>query len=493
MDTQDYIRKSLDRLSEQTGVYMFKNADDATLYVGKAVNLKKRVSSYFQKGDLALKTLTFVPQIQTIEHIETVSELDALLLEADLIKKLKPKYNIIWKDDKHPLYIKISIFAEFPKITTVRKEDDRRAFYVGPFPSGRTARVVLQSLRKVFPYCAQNRLGKRSCFYTHLGLCDPCPSVVIKLPPKLYREEKKRYRANIYAIKKILEGKSTAVLNGLIKEMEDYAKKEEYERAAQIRNQIRELRYITQQHFPSGVYLSHPDYTKEEQQKELAAFRELLIDIHHESPLAFRVPDVLRRLECFDISNTMGQEGTGSMVTFVHGRAEKGLYRRFRIRLVKTPNDTAMLDEVLRRRFQHPEWGSADIILVDGGKAQLGTASQVLKEMGIALPVVGLAKRLEELVVPLASSDRPFRLVRLKPGSPQYHLLTRIRDEAHRFAISYHRSLRSIWGHIAAHAANYRSDNSQSSKHSRFCPANTGIGRPKETSAIKTSPETRSV
>lgn len=443
LEVKRKLAKELGKLPQKCGVYLFKDASNATLYVGKAINLKRRVFSYFQRHDLEGKTALFVPKIAFLRYTETISEFDALLLEAELIKKYRPKFNVIWRDDKHYLYIKISLKEEFPKITLVRKEDDPRAVYFGPFPSGYIAKLVLKRLRHAFPYCSEPRLGSRTCFYNHLGLCNPCPSAIAKLAKAAYQREKRRYRRNIYHLKRILDGKSVTVMNELQRIMDTYSREQKFEQAAKVRDQLRELRYITQQRLSIASYISEPKRSSEEQLKEMESFSKLLASFHQETPFRFPPPALARRIECFDVSNIVGKQATGSLVTFIEGGPDKAYYRRFRIRAAPTPNDVLMIGEVIKRRLNHQEWGKPDVVLVDGGKAQVNAAITALVEKKVSCCVLGLAKSFEELIVPLESNELKYRKLRLKPGSSEFFLLTRIRDEAHRFAVSYHRLLQS--------------------------------------------------
>ena len=205
------------RLPELNGVYVFKDQKRTILYIGKAVNLKKRVSSYFQKKNLAQKIINLVERVVNIEIIPVTTELEALLLEAKLIKLHKPKYNVIWKDDKHYIYIKITNDT-FPRILFTRREEERNGTYFGPFPSARIVRELLKYLRFLFPYCTQNPKVKRSCFYTHLRLCNPCPADIIKMPASQYLTCKRIYLANVRQIKWLLTGRINFVKNYLQKQ-----------------------------------------------------------------------------------------------------------------------------------------------------------------------------------------------------------------------------------------------------------------------------------
>ncbi len=433
-------QKKLKALPIKTGVYIMRAADNHVLYVGKARNLSQRVGWYFQNSSiLEAKTSMMVGQIADIDHIETVSELDALLLEASLIKKYRPKYNVIWRDDKHPLYIKITSQDQYPRVMTTRREEEKNATYFGPFPSSRIARQVLRFLRKVFPYCTQRTLGK-ACFYTHLGLCNPCPSWIAILPPGKVAIEKRKYRRSIRLLTRALSGESESIMNELKKDMKMYAKRMEYEKAQQVKKNIEMLTYVTQLHFESTQYLTNPNLASDIRKKQVEELRMWLLELAKKEPRLFPVPHMLARIECFDISNLAGKLAVGSMVVFIDGESQTSLYRRFKIRLPPVSNDPAMIGEILKRRLNHPEWAFPQLLIVDGGRTQVAAAQKVLGETHGDIFIAGLAKKREELILPL--SDGTFLLSELPKRSGGRFLLQQVRDEAHRFAITYHKLLR---------------------------------------------------
>ncbi|KKR49781.1 MAG: excinuclease ABC subunit C, excinuclease ABC subunit C [Microgenomates group bacterium GW2011_GWC1_41_8] len=410
------------------GIYQFLNNEGEILYVGKAINLKNRVKSYFQKNLLSPKTQQLVKQIKTIKTVKTESEFDALLLEAKLINSLQPKYNITWRDDKHPLYIKITP-EEFPKIQTVRREDDKKSVYFGPFPSATTVRQTLKFLREIFPYCSEKRIGKRPCFYSHIGLCDPCPNDIASRIGSDYQEGLKRYRNNIFMIRKVLEGKAPSVVRQLQKYMKQYSNNSEFEQAAQVKHQLDKIEYLRQMRTPVREYMKNPNLYDDMRQEELSELASVLGQTS------------LSHIEGFDISNIQGTHATGSMVTFIDGEPEKSYYRRFKIRLKNTPDDTFMMHEMLLRRLAHEDWPYPDLIMVDGGKGQINAARHAMHLTNISIPLIGLAKRLEEILVP--QQNDTFKTIRLPESSKALHLVQRIRNEAHRFANTYHRKLRA--------------------------------------------------
>ncbi|MBI4136444.1 UvrB/UvrC motif-containing protein, partial [Candidatus Roizmanbacteria bacterium] len=352
----------------------------------------------------------------------------ALLLEAKLINRIQPKYNITWRDDKHPLYIKITR-EEFPKIHTVRREDDQQSVYFGPFPSASTVRQTLKFLREIFPYCSEKRMGRRPCFYSHIGLCDPCPNWISSLSGDNYQAEVKRYRKNISMICKLLDGKAPSLIHQLEKHMSKLAAAEQFEQAAQVKRQLDKIEYLRQMRTPVKEYMKNPNLYDDLRQEELTELASVL------------GLSSLSHIEGYDISNIQGTHATGSMVTFIDGEPEKSYYRKFRIRQKQTPDDTFMMHEMLIRRLRHEDWQYPDLILVDGGKGQINAALHALKSMAVSVPVIGLAKRLEEILIPLEQDT--FKSIRLPASSKALHLLQRVRNEAHRFANTYHRKLRT--------------------------------------------------
>lgn len=422
-------RKSL-RLYKGPGVYIFLDSSGKPTYVGKSINIFERVKNHLASNDV--KELALRNASTSVKQIPVAHELEALLLEASLIKKYLPKYNSTAKDDKHPLYIKITK-EEFPKVFTSRIQE-KGAKCFGPFPSSTIVRNVLKQLRKVFPYCAQTQIGKRGCFYSHIGLCDPCPSVVVKYTGLEREILVKRYKQNLRKIVSFLEGKEKVLKKEVKKEMEDASKHEDYEEAARLRDQLEGLYYITSPYKSASQYIENPRLLGETQKNQVQELYDVLVP--HIPTLTLPV-----RIDCFDNAHLSGKNATASLVVFVDAQANKSLYRRFRIRTEKTKDDFAMMSEVIKRRMGHVEdWGKPDLIVVDGGKGQVSAAKLVMdQKFGGLVPIIGLAKRLEEIVIPTGGN---FKIIRLRPGNPALSLLQRLRDEAHRFARSYHFKLR---------------------------------------------------
>lgn len=420
-------------LPESAGIYAFFR-NTTPIYIGKAINLKRRVSSYF---DLHLepKTEAMVSESKTISYIQVTSELEALLLEAKLIRTYLPQYNIAAKDDKHPLYILITQ-ENYPRVVTARKTDIAnqkfKAIY-GPFPSSTSVRSVLRMIRRIFPY-SDHKIGKRGCIYSHIGLCKPCPSEVERIEdPEIKIEERKKYLSNIKKIKAILDGKFEGLRRELQNEMIIFSKNEEYEQAKVVRDQIKRLEYITQPQIPTEYFMENPNLYQDVRAKELRTLKAILEKYHVKT-------GQLKRIECFDIAHLAGVSPTASMVTLTDGEIDKKFYRHFKIYQKKTRSDVDSMREVIKRRKNHlVDWGKPDLMIVDGGKAQVGVFIRELEGEGI--PVVGLAKRFETLVIPTKIDDtvklKEFKL----PKGPALNLVQRIRDEAHRFARRYHHKL----------------------------------------------------
>lgn len=420
-------KPQIQKLPKSPGVYLFKNKDGRVIYVGKAINIQLRVKSHFDRKATGLdfKKTLISDETASIDYIEVQSEIEALLLEANLIKRYLPKYNSRLKDDKSYLYIKVTTDDLFPKVLTVRRENLAGNVYFGPFPSAKTVRSTLKSLRRIFPYCNCNFKvcrKRKSCLWYEIGLdAGPCLGLI----------SKDDYRKLIKHLVLLLEGKKEKLIKELEREMALAARGEEYEKAEILKKQIAGIDYLTRPIIYPQVYLEDPEYLAKKRQEGLWELKKIL-----------GLSKIPQRIECFDISDIHGKEATGSMVVFQKGEADKSQYRRFKIRSQAKPNDVVMMQEVVRRRLKHPEWPTADLIVVDGGKGQVSGTVEVLREAAIAIPVIGLAKRLEEVIRNRVTGKLEFEILRLPKDSPALHILQAIRDEAHRFAINFHRKLR---------------------------------------------------
>lgn len=423
----EYSPQSYLSLPEKPGVYRFHNEDGVILYVGKAKDLKSRVSSYFvNPTNLLDKTRVLVSQVKTIQITTVETEIEALLLESFYIKKYRPKYNIRLADDKTYPLIKITIHDASPSVLSARRPDDHKALYFGPFPNSKDVRLVLRVIRRIFPFQSVPNHPKRVCLYHHLGLC-PC------LPVYNSEKDKKTYKTNLKRIVALLEGKSKKIQTDLERERDSAIKQELFEEAKHLTDQITALEVITKPHKKPLEYDVNPNLRDDLRAEELKVLKTTL------SKHGVSVTD-LRRIECFDISNIQGTNATGSMVVFEEGEKAGNQYRRFKVHKDGTPNDFAMMEEVLIRRIKHTEWRRPDLLIVDGGKGQVTAAQRAFAKTNIRYPLIGLAKREETIVVP---TEDGFTEISLPKTSPAIHLITRIRDEAHRFAITYHRKVRS--------------------------------------------------
>jgi excinuclease ABC subunit C len=433
-----FIDKEL--LPHKPGIYIFRDKAGEILYVGKAIDLYHRVASYFNNKDQTPKTHHLVQEIRSVETTIVESELEALILEASLIKKHLPPFNIRLTDDKDYIYIKITK-ADFPAVVTARSKDlsDARKYF-GPFPSSRIVKETLKSLRRLFPWCANPPKGGESedqntrrseslshqtgpatarfrpCFYYHINQC-PGPCV-----GKIGKEE---YNKNLNRLCLLLEGKKAQLLEELHKEMLEDAATLQFEKASRIRRIISGLDYLTQPN-RTKYYLENPNFLEDQNMQALIELQKIL-----------NLSTIPERIECYDISNIQGEHATGSMVVLTHGEIDKSEYRRFKIKITGKPNDVAMHQEMMRRRLGHDEWPLPDLFLIDGGRGQVRAVQTELLSKGLNIPVFGIAKRLEWLYPPDGE------IIKIPRSKLSIRMLQKIRDEAHRFAITYHRKLRS--------------------------------------------------
>ncbi len=404
-------------LPEVPGVYTFW-CNKKPIYIGKSVNLKSRLNSYLDLN-LSVKTAQMISEAEEMTYLEVTSDLESLLLEAELVKKHKPKYNILLKDDKHALYIVITKEV-FPRVLAVRKiatNDQLLIAKFGPFPNSTNVKLILKMLRKIFPY-SDHKIGKKPCLYSHLGLCNPCPNE-IELSAE-YISLRKKYLINIRNIKLVLSRKFNAVRKSLEVEMNTLSKNLKYEDAAIIREKIKTLDYITQEKIDTREFLKNPNLVDDIRKNELDSLGKM-VGINK-----------LNRIECFDIAHLTGISATASMVVLINGEKENSEYKHFKIRQENGQSDYDSMREIAKRRLKHLEdWGRPDLIIVDGGLGQVRIFDDAFKDFKI--PVVGIAKHPDRLVFPDG------RKIRLSGLSLQ--LTSRIRDEAHRFARRLHHKL----------------------------------------------------
>lgn len=407
------------KLPEVPAVYTFwKNKKP--IYIGKSVNLKSRLNSYLDLH-LSPKTEQMVSEADDVTYLEVTSDLESLLLEADQVKKYKPKYNILLKDDKHALYIVITK-EEFPRVLAVRKLDPRPyTLYAkyGPFPNSTNVKIILKMIRKIFPF-SDHKIGKKPCLYSHLGLCNPCPNMAVQSTE--YLVHRKTYLKNIRNIKLVLSRKFNVVRKSLEIEMNLLSKEQKYEEAAVIRERIKTLDYITQERIDTQEYLHNPNLVDDIRKDELEALSKVV-----------RIEN-LQRIECFDIAHLSGVSATASMVVLTNGEKDNSEYKHFKVKQKNGQSDYDSMREIAQRRLKHLEgWGRPDLIIVDGGLGQVKIFDYVFSSLNI--PVVGIAKHPDRLIFPDGTKIRLQKDV--------LNLVSRIRDEAHRFARRYHHLLLS--------------------------------------------------
>lgn len=533
------LAEKLTLLPDKPGVYLMKDGQGRIIYVGKAINLKNRVRSYFQSSrNHSAKVKALVARIVDLEYIVTGSEMEALILECNLIKKHRPKYNISLRDDKSFPYVKVTLNEEFPRVHITRKVVKDGARYFGPYTNAGAVHETLKLLKRLFPLRSCRQLdSRRPCLQYHIKRClAPCAGLV----------EIADYREMIKAVMLFLEGRSDDVLKGLRRRMEKAAENLEFELAAKLRDQLNAVEKVVEKQnivtgsgdhdilgmarsamgtcvqvffVRSGKLVGRDHFLlagseHEEDDEVLTAFikqyyseaafipREILLPaalpeqellaewltgikggkVAVETPKRGTKRDLVsmaagnaavvleeqsarlkdqddrtggavrelgeyleldippERIECFDISHTQGAETVASMVVFEGGKPRKEDYRRYKLKTVEgKPDDFKSMQEVTLRRYQEAKEPLPDLIIIDGGKGQLSAALEIIRGVGLhEIPVVGLAKEFEHIF--REGISEPLILPR---HSQALYLVQRIRDEAHRFAITYHRKLRS--------------------------------------------------
>lgn len=392
-------------------MYLFKDAQDRVLYVGKALSLRTRVSSYFHTpANLAPRIQRLVPLIAGVEVQTTASEAEALLLESRLIKQHQPKYNVAYRDDKSYPLLKLTD-ERFPRLVVVRERrpgSGGRAF--GPYADAGLLRQALQFMRRVFPLRTCRTFPASPCLEYHLGQC---------LAPCVGSIDEAAYGRIVADLVAFLEGQRDDLLRELARRMKEASRHQRFEEAARLRDQIEAL---------TSVIVAK---AKSSQAGPLEQLQ-----------VALKLPVLPRRIEAFDISNLYGQFAVGSLVVFVDGKPYKAHYRHFKIETVQGIDDYQMMREVIRRRYGGTlasELPAPDLILVDGGKGQLSAALEELAALHLTTPSLGLAKQFEHIFVPGRRDP-----IILLPTSPVLHLVQHLRNEAHRFAIRYHRTRRAM-------------------------------------------------
>ena len=542
------LKQTLKLLPELPGCYIYYNKDNEIIYVGKAKILKRRVKSYFNKKHDSVKVQVLVSQIDRLEYIITNTEVEALILESHLIKKHKPRYNILLKDDKKYPYFLVTD-EDFPRISVVRKKNinPEKGRYYGPYTDVRAMYSTLDFLKKIFPLkqCKTPKFKDRPCLYYQIGRCmAPCQNLVTS----------EEYKNIVHQAELFLAGKQTELMNQLMEQIQKYSDTLQFEKAARLRDSyldlkktlekqkvvyentklnedvislmaedgifaivilmVREGRLIDKKDFVyeveeedrteffatffkeyySTLSLEFPDkvisneleavgekslyeewleilagkkvkisYGKSAQGKELQSLADknakVVLDNAKIAKMSkirddfneigsylaekLRLKNFPHRIECYDISHIQGTNTVASMVTFINGLSKKSEYKKFKIKTTEgKPDDFLSMKEVLTRRLSHlgeKNWDKPDLMIIDGGKGQLSSVMEIIKELGVeGIDVVSLAKRNEEVFLPKQSEP-----VILPRNSSALFLFQRIRDEAHRFAITYHRNLRS--------------------------------------------------
>lgn len=430
------LEAKLKTLPRSPGVYFHKAENGEVIYVGKAAVLKNRVRQYFQNArDMDVKTRALVAEIYTTDWVETESEIDALFLESEMVKRYMPRYNILLRDDKSQLFVRIDMKNEFPYVSFTRNPADDGAEYFGPYFNGYAVKKALRYLRKTFPYYTKlPKQGERPDLDAHLGLS----------PYGLSSEEYKKVLKNLI---RYLKGERVAIVRELERDMKTAAGLHDFEKAARLRNRITNLRELKQR-----IMFGDKEFLNISKDQALSDLRELL-----------GLQKVPTRIEGYDISHMSGTNVVASMVVFTNGVSDRANYRKFKTR-IEHNNDFYNMNETVSRRFSEKNtksWGLPDLVLIDGGKGQLDAALKARDDRNyFDIPFIGIAKKQEQIVVHHEKSKvvinkaklqqlegyttitEEFTLINLPHASHIVKLLQRIRDESHRFAVSYHTVLK---------------------------------------------------
>jgi len=430
------LEAKLKTLPRSPGIYFHKANGGEIIYIGKAAVLKNRVRQYFQ-GQRAMdaKTSALVAEIVDTDWIETESEIDALFLESEMIKRYMPRYNILLRDDKSELFVRIDMKNEWPHLSFTHNPADDGADYYGPYYNGFAVKKALRYLRKVFPYYTKPpRQTDRPDLDVHIGL-SPQPGI-----------SSEDYKVSLRKLVRYIEGGRKALTREIEKDMKLAAKEHNFENAAALRNKLRDLRELQ-----SRIMFGDKEFIDISKDKALSDLVDLL-----------GLTKIPARIEGYDISHMSGTNVVASMVVFSNGASDRSGYRKFKTR-IEHNNDFYNMNETLLRRLSETNlkaWGKPDLVLIDGGKGQLDAALQARDERGQTMPFIGLAKREEQIVVHHSKShitinkDKlreldgytmitdDFTLINLPHSTHIIKLLQRIRDESHRFAVSYHTVLK---------------------------------------------------
>lgn len=412
------------------GIYIFWHKKKP-IYVGKAVNLKARLISHLRASQINAKEAKIVQTADAITIKKTPSDFDAVILEAHLIRKYKPHYNVVWKDDKSFLYIKISDYEKYPKISLVRRENNTKATYFGPFKSSKTARAILSSIRRSVPFCTQKKITGFRCFYSKIGLCNPCPNSIEKCTSP---DEKKKlmatYKRNIRRVKSILRGNARAILQHMHTQLSVLSRGEKYEEAIALRSAYQALETLTTRSFAD---LDRSEYYFEQNvADELKTFFTTYFP-------DFCIPQrTVFRLECYDASTLFGKHKTASRVVFFNSQSDKSKYRRYKIQS-STKGDVYMIEEVITRRLLNTKEEMPDLIIIDGGTLQLKSALRVEEKLKMSIPTISIVKNPDRIVI----GKDTFKTIYFARENSLFTVFRAIRDESHRFAKNYHVALRN--------------------------------------------------
>lgn len=453
------LEKKLSDLPRSPGVYFHKDAKGEIIYIGKAAVLRNRVKQYFQsKKDFDIKTLALVREIEDTDWIETESEIDALFLESEMVKRYMPRFNILLRDDKSQLFVRIDMKSDWPHVAFTRNPSDDGAEYYGPFYNGLAVKKALRHLRKVFPYLTKPEGKQTSKLDEHLGLSPNKHD-----GPEIYKQNLKKLISYVKGNRKTLSAE-------LEKEMKQAASTQDFEQAAVLRNKLTAMRELQRR-----VMFGDREFLDISKDKALTDLQALLGLGRH--PV---------RIEGYDISHMNGRDVVASMVVFTNGVSDRAQYRKFKTTYQGNDDTRNMFETVCRRLSEKnlKAWGRPDLLLIDGGKGQLDAAIRAQQERRTNFPVVSIAKREEELLVHCANSNIDLSAIKaleevLQAGvyverSGEYYkinlhagqrnasahsknlrggslsnnytdvvkLFQRIRDESHRFAVSYHSVLK---------------------------------------------------
>jgi excinuclease ABC subunit C len=417
------LQTKLKTLPTSSGVYFHKNADGEIIYVGKAAMLKNRIRSYFNHSHADTKTQALVSEIVDIDWIETESELDALFLESEMVKRYMPRYNIMLRDDKSQAFVRINMNSDIPFVSFTRQPADDGADYYGPFYSLSAIKNALRVLRRVFPYFTKNYSSKiaSSKLNTQLGLEPNIENGTVE------------YKKDLRKLVSYIKGHRVAVINEIEKEMKTAANSQNFELAAKLRNQLFNLNELRRQ-----IIFSREEFLDISKDQALIGLRDLL-----------NLSEIPRRIEAYDVSHISGTNNAASMVVATNGVADKREYRKFKLRTGGN-NDYAHMHEAITRRLKHlKDWGRPDLVIIDGGVGQLGAVADLLNAEKI--PFIGRNKSGDHTrnarvqIVHCkngAYKDGDYETIELERDDHIARLIARLDDEAHRFAVTYHQLLR---------------------------------------------------